>query len=139
MSSKWPRIAVLVACSALAAACAPRLENRGGEPVTRTYAQPYQKLADCTFQRLDNFWERVRKVDLPSEKRTTLSFAYEGATDTWKAEFFAEGPNSTRVQIPYPVTYGETHPDEIFKQIDVCAGLALPPNDPIPDRAGNYR
>jgi hypothetical protein len=128
-------ITFVVASLALAA-CAPRLENRAGELVTRTYAQPYQRLADCAFRRLDNEWERARKVDLPSEKKVTLSFAYEGGGDIWKAEFVSTGADSTRVQIPYPMTFAETHPDRIFRQIDICAGLVDPPSDPAMDKPG---
>jgi hypothetical protein len=120
------------------AACAPRLENRAGEIVTRHYTGPYQTLADCTFRRLDAVNERVRKTEFPTERRDNLTLQYDAGAD-WSADFTAEPSGGTKVAIPYPMTYAETHPDHIFRQVDICVGVIPLPNEPKPGKDGSYR
>jgi hypothetical protein len=73
---------------AVVTGCAPRLENRAGEIITKTYSVGYLKLSDCAFGRLDNPWEHARKVEYPSEKRVNISFSQETA-NIWQADFTA--------------------------------------------------
>lgn len=120
------------------AACAPRLENRAGEIVTRTYTVQHQALADCTFRRLDAINERVRKTEFPTERRVNLTLQHDAGAD-WSADFIAEPAGGTKVAIPYPMTFAETHPDRIFRQVDICAGVIPPPNEPKPSKDGTYR
>jgi hypothetical protein len=131
------RVFLLVSIIALAA-CAPRLENRAGEIVTRTYTGSHQALADCTFRRLDAVNERVRKTEFPTEHRINLTLQYDAGAD-WSADFTAEPGGSTKVAGPYPMTYAETHPDRIFRQVDICAGVIPPPNEPKLGKDGSYR
>jgi hypothetical protein len=131
------RASLLAGIIALAA-CAPRLENRAGEIVTRTYTGSYQALADCTFRRLDAVNERVRKTEFPTERRVNLNLQYDAGAD-WSADFTADPTGGAKVAVPYPMTYAETHPDRIFRQVDICAGVIPPPNDPKLAKDGTYR
>ena len=121
------------------AGCAPRLDNRAGEIITRNYAGPHQSLAECTFGRLDAPNERVRKTEFSTERRINLTSQFYETGSDWSADFTADPAGGTKVAIPYPATFAETHPDRIFGQVDICAGVIPQPNDPKLGKDGAYR
>jgi hypothetical protein len=117
-------IGFTLACTATAlAACglASREDNSKGATLSRTYPIEMQKLANCAFERLDMKYQKIKKIDFPDRYLVKLRREADLVT-IWDIDLIAADQDSTRVVITIPPKIGNVQPEQLFADVEPCAG-----------------
>ena len=115
---------LMLACAATAlAACglASREDSSKGATLSRTYPMEMQKLANCAFERLDMKYPKIKKIDFPDRYLVKLRREADLIT-IWDVDLIAADQDSTRVVITIPPKIGNVQPEQLFADVEPCAG-----------------
>src|ERR1700730_6367815 len=98
---------VLAGCGLL-----PRTDYVEGATMAIVYQMELNQFASCVFDRLDQKYGRVQKVDFPDRKAIRLSFSSAEGMRVWEVNLASER-NATRATISVPVIVGKTQPESL--------------------------
>lgn len=110
-------------CTALAGCgLIPNPAYEPGAVYKRELDGNYMVIASCAYDNLQKSWAPVQKTDFPERKTTRLSRHTDGTImKVFQIDFIGQGQNTTRVEIPEPMTTGAIQPATLMTAaVDPC-------------------
>lgn len=93
-----------------------------------TFAADYQRLASCSYLRLDKAsGNGIKKIDLPNESASRLALE-SGGVRYWELVFTAVAKNKTRVDFSMVQTmWGPLGSKEVMPEVRACVAAQASP------------